>query len=166
MAVDQALFREAMSTLAASVTIITTDGPGGRHGMTATAVCSVSDEPATVLACINRASTMNARVKQNGVMCLNVLGGHHQDLSMLFANPRISIEDRFAKADWGRSITGSPVLKNALIALDCEVSEITEVGTHSVFFGKLTDLAIATEHAPLLYFGRGFHTLKPQGAAA
>ena len=166
MTVEQTLFREAMSTLAASVTIITTDGTGGRHGMTATAVCSVSDEPATVLACINRSSTMNARVKENGVMCLNVLGGQHQDLSMLFANSRISIEERFAKARWGRSATGSPVLEDALIALDCEVSEVTEVGTHSVFFGRLVDLAVASQHAPLLYFGRGFHTLKPQSAVA
>ena len=85
---------------------------------------------------------------------------------MAFANRKLSIEDRFAKAEWGRSITGSPVLAKALIALDCEVSDVTEMGTHSVFFGKLADLEVDTQHAPLLYFGRGFHTLKPQGIAA
>ena len=35
------LFREAMAYLSAAVNIITTDGPGGRRGFTASAVCSV-----------------------------------------------------------------------------------------------------------------------------
>nr|WP_269530312.1 flavin reductase [Asaia astilbis] len=53
------IFRDAMARLASAVTIITTDGENGRHGFTASAVCSVSDDPATLLVCVNRsASTM------------------------------------------------------------------------------------------------------------
>ncbi len=36
-----------MARLAAAVNIVTTDGPAGRAGFTATAVCSVTDEPPT-----------------------------------------------------------------------------------------------------------------------
>jgi flavin reductase len=36
-----------MAALPAAVNVITTAGPAGRHGMTATAVCSVSDDPAS-----------------------------------------------------------------------------------------------------------------------
>lgn len=39
-------FREGMSRLGAAVNLITTDGPAGRHGITASAVCSVTDAPA------------------------------------------------------------------------------------------------------------------------
>ena len=39
----RAQFREGMSRLGAAVTVLTTDGPAGRHGMTASAVCSVTD---------------------------------------------------------------------------------------------------------------------------
>src|SRR6266850_752518 len=49
-------FREAMSRLGAAVHVITTAGPGGKTGATATAVCSVSDTPPTLLVCINRRS--------------------------------------------------------------------------------------------------------------
>ena len=35
--VDKQSFRNAMSTLAAAVNVVTTDGPGGRAGFTATA---------------------------------------------------------------------------------------------------------------------------------
>jgi len=54
--VDSVLFREAMSRLGAAVHVITTAGPGGKAGATATAVCSVSDAPPTLLMCLNRRS--------------------------------------------------------------------------------------------------------------
>lgn len=38
-------FRQALSLLSAAVNIITTDGPHGRFGLTASAVCSVTDAP-------------------------------------------------------------------------------------------------------------------------
>ncbi|WP_252405960.1 flavin reductase, partial [Escherichia coli] len=44
-------FRAGMARLGAAVNIITTDGPGGRAGFTASAVCSVTDTPPTLLVC-------------------------------------------------------------------------------------------------------------------
>ena len=42
---DKASFRDAMAHVGAAVNIITTDGPAGRAGFTASAVCSVTDTP-------------------------------------------------------------------------------------------------------------------------
>jgi flavin reductase (DIM6/NTAB) family NADH-FMN oxidoreductase RutF len=39
------VYREAMARLSAAVNVVTTAGPAGRSGFTATAVCSISDEP-------------------------------------------------------------------------------------------------------------------------
>src|ERR1041385_7586719 len=64
---DPALFREAMSRLGAAVHVITTAGPGGKTGATATAACSVSDAPPTLLMCLNRKSQTNPVVVANGV---------------------------------------------------------------------------------------------------
>ena len=38
-------YRQGMSSLAAAVNVVTTNGPEGRAGFTATAVCSVSATP-------------------------------------------------------------------------------------------------------------------------
>ena len=46
---DKASFRDAMAHVGAAVNIITTDGPAGRAGFTASAVCSVTDTPPTLL---------------------------------------------------------------------------------------------------------------------
>ena len=72
--VEPGVFREAMSLLGAAVHVITTAGPGGKAGATATAVCSVSDAPPTLLMCLNRRSQTNPAVVENGVFCINTLG--------------------------------------------------------------------------------------------
>ena len=45
-----------MSLYGSAVHVVTTDGPGGKTGFTATAICSVSDNPPTLLVCLNRKS--------------------------------------------------------------------------------------------------------------
>ncbi len=44
---DKQTFRDAMACVGAAVNIITTDGPAGMAGFTASAVCSVTDSPPT-----------------------------------------------------------------------------------------------------------------------
>ena len=79
--VDQQAFRNAMSSLGAAVNIITTDGPAGRHGLTASAVCSVTDTPPTLLACVRRDAGAHDVLKVNGALCVNILAGHYRVLS-------------------------------------------------------------------------------------
>ena len=60
--VDPGQFRIGMRTLAGAVNIITSSQGGRRYGMTATAVCSATAEPPTVLVCINKIATTHAAV--------------------------------------------------------------------------------------------------------
>src|SRR2546428_6282117 len=118
--VDQAQFRDAMSRLGAAVHVITTAGPGGKTGATATAVCSVSDAPPTLLVCINRRSQTNPVVAENGVFCVNTLGAGGAEIADIFAG-RTGIKgtDRFATGDWIVLTTGSPLLTSPGIQFDC-----------------------------------------------
>ncbi|MBC2613279.1 flavin reductase, partial [Citrobacter braakii] len=72
-------FRDAMASLSAAVNIVTTDGHGGCCGITATAVCSITDTPPTLMVCINRSSAMNTVFQENGRLCVNILN-HEQEL--------------------------------------------------------------------------------------
>src|ERR1700745_3675796 len=96
--VDKSTFRDAMAGLGAAVNIITTDGASGLAGCTASAVCGVTDEPPTLLVCINRASRNNAVMRENGRLCVNVLAADQRDVAMHFSTKDLSIEDRFASA--------------------------------------------------------------------
>src|SRR5215470_4253098 len=115
--VEAATFREAMSRLGAAVHVITTAGPGGKTGATATAVCSVSDAPPTLLMCLNRRSQTNPAVVENGVFCVNTLGESGAEMADIFAG-RTGVRgtDRFTTGEWTVLTTGSPVLSTAVVA--------------------------------------------------
>ncbi len=76
-AIDESRFREAMSRVAAAVHIVTTGGPAGLGGITATSVTSVTIEPPMMLFCINKTSPSAERVIKNGVFCINPLTASH-----------------------------------------------------------------------------------------
>src|SRR5690242_4678273 len=112
--VAAATFREAMSRLGAAVHVITTAGPAGKAGATATAVCSVSDAPPTLLMCLNRRTQTNPVVIENGVFCVNALGESGAEIADIFAG-RTGVQgsDRFATGEWTTLVTGSPALASA-----------------------------------------------------
>lgn len=156
--VDKQSFRNAMSTLAAAVNVVTTDGPGGRAGFTATAVCSVCDEPPTLLVCLNRGASVYDVFNRNDALCVNTLTDAQSELSNLFGG-KSSMEERFAAARWDQSVTGAPVLEGALVSFDCIISERVNVGTHDILFCEVTSVRQSEEAGSLVYFNRGYHQL-------
>ncbi len=155
-------FRDAMARLGAAVTVVTTDGPAGRAGFTASAVCSVTDTPPTLLVCMNRNSRLNPTVKANGRFCINVLAADQQRLSDLFAGfTGADAADRFAADEWVTLVTGAPALGSAVAALDCEVEEVLEKGTHSVLFAAVRAIRLGPPGRALIWFSRDYH---PVGA--
>lgn len=93
----QTSFRDAMASCAAGVHVITTDGAAGRYGITMTAVTPVTDEPLTVMLCINRSARIIPILSENGDLCINTLADEHQDVAEHFAGlTGLSPEERFA----------------------------------------------------------------------
>ncbi|MBF8999038.1 MULTISPECIES: flavin reductase [Vibrio] len=162
--IDKDLFRNGMSLLGGAVNVITTDGEAGRFGFTATAVTSVTDEPPTLLVCMNRHSFANPHFKKNGVLCVNVLRSHHQDISWDFANRDLTSEQRFAKHDWLTLETGAPILEQALVGFDCVIDEVHEVGTHTVFYCQVKAARVSEEGSGLVYFNRNYHSLNGESS--
>jgi len=151
-------FREAMSLLSAAVNVITTDGPGGRYGLTASAVCSVTDSPPTVLACINQKSSAHPALMQNQVACVNILPGDLEDLAREFAGmTRVPHDERFEKNGWEEGQLGLPILREALASLEGRIVDVKLVGSHTVLFIQVDALKTRVDGDALAYFGRSFH---------
>lgn len=154
----QALFRDAMAHLGAAVNVVTTDGPGGRAGFSATAICSVTDSPPTLLVCLNRKASVHAAVASNAVLCVNTLGAGHQDLAQLFGG-KTPQDERFAQATWSTLSTGAPVLDDALISFDCRIVDRLASGTHDILIAEIKDIRLGELREGLIYFGRRYHSL-------
>jgi flavin reductase len=155
--VEAATFREAMSRLGAAVHVITTAGPGGKTGATATAVCSVSDAPPTLLMCLNRRSQTNPVVLENGVFCVNTLGAGEAEIADIFAGRTgVMGTDRFGKGEWITLATASPVLTTAVVAFDCRIVEVRSVASHNVFFGAVEAVRLGPSGPALVYHERAY----------
>jgi len=159
-AVGRNLYRAGMAKLPAAVNIITSLGEEGRYGFTASAVCSVTDSPPTLLVCVNRSNQSHQAITSSRVLCVNTLAGpHHEALSMAFAGGVKTMDERFAGPGWTTLVTGAPVLSEATVAFDCRVTQIATVATHDVVFCEVLGLHEGGASEGLVYFGRRFHHL-------
>jgi flavin reductase (DIM6/NTAB) family NADH-FMN oxidoreductase RutF len=157
-------FREALSQVATSVSIVSTDGAHGIAGLTCSAVCAVTLEPPTVIVCVNRKSAANAVIKANRVLCVNSLGAEQVELSQMFAGVgRVPMKERFRGPHWSVLTTGSPYCTQSRVALDCRVSEVREVGTHTVFFAEVLSTVHIANDQPLIHHSRGYATIRHVG---
>ena len=159
-AVDQKHFRQGMSQLAAAVNVITTDGTAGQAGFTASAVCSVTDTPPTLLVCLNRSASVYDTFKENGVLCVNTLQASQQHLSNVFGG-KTPMAERFAQGQWGTLVTQAPVLDDALVSFDCEVVQSVAMGSHDVLFCQVKAIRQQDQQNALLYFNRSYCEPQP-----
>lgn len=149
-----------MARLGAAVNVVTTAGPAGTCGFTASAVCSVSAEPPTLLVCMNKTSAQGAAFRKNNVLCVNALSAAQEDLSNVFAGlTREEMDARFAHAEWTVLQTGAPVLCDAAVSFDCRVEKIVHAGSHRVFFCRVLAVSLGDAPHALMYFRRAYHAV-------
>lgn len=150
-------YRDAMAQFAGAVHVATTDGPAGRRGVTVIAACSVSDNPPTILVCLNRENPDNDRFAENGVFALNTLASSQKELADAFSGlTGLDNEERFALGRWDSLSSGAPVLAGALASFDCTLIDAKDLATHRILFGKVTGLNIGDNVDPLIYHRRAY----------
>lgn len=157
-------FRNAMAVCASGVHVITTDGEAGRYGITMTAVSSVTDEPPTVLLCINRQANIMPILLQNRRLCINILAANQQDVAEHFAGMTpLSPEERFEYHIWHRGNTGQLQIEGALAHLHGRITQHQTIGTHEVFFVEIEEIRVHQQELAsdpaLVYFRRRFGRL-------
>ncbi len=153
--INKNIFRNAMSNLSSAVNVITTNGSFGTVGFTASAVCSVTDSPPTLLVCLNRTSSVYNTFKKNNVLCVNTLNASQESLSLAFGGG-VPMNERFSYAKWEKLITTSPVLQDSLVSFDCEIVDSLNVGTHDVLFCKVLAIKNNNSLDALIYFKRNY----------
>jgi flavin reductase (DIM6/NTAB) family NADH-FMN oxidoreductase RutF len=76
---DSEEFRDVMGRFASGVTVITADHEGRRYGTTASAVSSLSLEPAMLLVCLNRSSSTGQVIAAARRFAVNILAEGQAD---------------------------------------------------------------------------------------
>lgn len=161
-AVGEADFRTALRQVASSVAVVTARSGRLRNGLTATAVCSVTAAPPTMLACLNRAASAVPLIGDSGAFAINFLADRQHRIARLFSTSKLSPEERFAEGRWGSLETGAPVLDGAVASFDCRVESRHEAGTHIVYLGRIVAIT-SLDRDVLIYRDGSFRRLEPAG---
>lgn len=156
MSVSAEDFKDVMSRVAATVTVVTVKSEAGPIGLTVSAFVSVSADPPIVLVCLDKATnSLEAMLDVQG-FTVNIMPEGTEDIAMLFATVG---RDRFAETAWSEAVmsTAGPVLDLALAHLECEVVDRVEIGDHWVIYGEVA-VAVVSDRAlaPLVWFDRRF----------
>ena len=155
-----ALFRDGMSRIAATVHLITTDGPAGRAGLTATAVTSLSADPPMLLVCIKIGGNSAPVLLENGIFAVNALAGDQANLADIFAGRGgIKGAARFSTGTWDTLATGAPVLSDAPVIFDCRLVEVHDIATHHIIVGRVEAIHFGPPRPGLLYLDRAYRAV-------
>jgi flavin reductase len=153
-------FRTAMRQVASSVAVITARSGEMRNGLTATAVCSVSASPPTMLVCVNKAATADQLIAASGAFAINYLAENQHQIARLFSTAKLDAEARFGEGVWLGLETGSPILAGTAASFDCRVQSRISMSTHHIYLGSVVAVA-SLDEAPLLYRDGNFRRLQP-----
>ena len=152
-------FRNAMRRFTSAVSVISTAQGGQRHGMTATAVTSVSLDPPSLLVCVNRGGRLFDLMEHCDRFCVNVLHAEHVAVSRTFAEP--NSPERFACGLWQADQHDIPYLVDAQLAVFSVKSLTVPYGSHAILIGNVYDMKIREDISPLLYQNGGYGICEP-----
>ncbi|HEY5986842.1 MAG TPA: flavin reductase family protein [Streptosporangiaceae bacterium] len=163
-------FRLGMQRLPRGVSIITAVAADGKqYGITATAVFSLSLDPPSLVAGVNKRTRLGKTLYTASGFAVSILGTGHRDVAEAFAGKRSELRgaDRFAYGEWRRDSTGVPILGDAPACFICKVDDIIERSTHLLLIGVVTKVYVADRDiAPLVYFSRTFTCVGGDSALA
>lgn len=157
---EQRDFRAAMSNLSAAVNVVTTNGPGGRAGITVSAVCSVTDSPPTILVCVNQSSYTHGIFRRNQRLCVNILSSGDEELAGHFAGGTgVPMAERFEWSIWDHDTEDIPMLRTAAARVVGRIISDHTQGSHSIFMVSVDRVDVQENSDALVYFQRRFHSV-------
>lgn len=152
-------FMEGMSRAATFVAVATTDGEGGRAGVTVSSLTSVSadGEMPSLLLCIHHQSPAASAILKNRAFCANLLAEDQQDLANLFAGRSTTDRaERFDRAAWEAGGIGQPILSGATAAFECRLATALLWETHHILVGRVASVLLSDNASALLYGQRAY----------
>jgi len=123
------------------------------NGQIANTVFQITSEPATIAVSINKANLTHEYITASKAFTVSILT---QDAPMTFIGTfgfKSGRDiDKFKDIKHKAGITGAPiVMDNSIGYLEAEVINSVDVGTHTIFIGKVVDADIIGDKEPMTY---------------
>lgn len=144
---------KVLYTLNYGVYLISTKFQDKINGQIANVVFQVTSEPPKIAICLNKKNLTHLMILNSGIFNVSILG---RSCNMKFIG-KFGFKsgrdiNKFEDVNYIIGKNGAPIVKDFSVAyLECEVEKMLDVGTHSLFIGKVTEGNFLNEDTPLTY---------------
>ena len=163
-ATDKQWFRRVLGQYPTGVCVVTATPPDGPPaGMVVGSFTSVSLDPPLVAFFPDKSSSSWPKIERAGTFCVNILGADQESVCRRFAS---KAADKFEGQQHRPARSGSPIIRDAVAWIDCDIQAVQEAGDHYIVLGLVRDLQIESSRLPLLFFEGGYGAFAPHSLAA
>jgi len=127
---------------------------GKKHnGQIANAVIQVTSEPPKILVCLSKNNLTHDFIQESKLFSVSILEKETPFKFIGIFGFRSGRDlDKFKEINYKTSQRGTPyITENSLGYLECEVTETLDVGSHTLFVGKLIEAEKLKKGLPLTY---------------
>jgi flavin reductase (DIM6/NTAB) family NADH-FMN oxidoreductase RutF len=142
--------RELMRRVPSPVAVVTVEAAGRRLGLTVETLVALSLQPPLVGVAVSRQAALHELLREAGAFAVSFLAEDHEALAQHFARgvPPIALWEGVEVV--GERGAGPPLLAGALGWLEAAVAGETAAGTHTLFLGAVTRVALGEDRRGLV----------------
>jgi ferric-chelate reductase [NAD(P)H] len=144
---------EALHKLSYGMYIVSSINGEKNNGQIANTVFQITSEPAQIAVSINRQNFTHEFISSSKVFSVSILD-QNTPMTLIgrFGFKSGRTVDKFNEVKFTKGKTGSPlVTDNTIGAIECEVVNSIDCGTHTIFIGKVVDANIIASGEPMTY---------------
>lgn len=144
---------KAIQKICYGVYIISSKKNGKVNGQIANTAFQITSDPPTMAISINKQNLTHEYIASSGVFTVSILS---KDAPMTligqFGFKSGRDIDKFKDIGHKTGATGAPIVTESTIGfLECEVLSMTDVGTHTIFIGKVIECDVLSDAEPMTY---------------
>ncbi len=154
---DNAVAKKTLRLFTYGLYVATTADKAGNTGsMLVNWVWQVSFEPRMLALAVENTAHFLDVIRESGVFAINVLESGQREFAGHFGKSTAKVGDKLIGYEWTTGSTGSPLLAEALGAVECRVVARQPAGDHILFLGEVVDAHYNQDGEPLTMKEAGF----------
>jgi len=144
---------KAIQKICYGVYIISSKKDGKINGQIANTAFQITSDPPTMAISINKENLTHDYIRSSKVFTVSILSKYApMTLIGKFGFKSGRDTDKFADTGHREGVTGAPIVLDSTIGfLECEVLSETDVGTHTIFIGKVVECDVLSDAEPMTY---------------
>ena len=127
------------------------------HAFTGSWLSQCSMKPPRIMLGVRHGTHSLQMIKEGKVFSVNFLAKMDKKVLEQFFKPTPSNGNRFGDLEFSLKRTHTPILKNAIAYLECEVRDIFEAGDHSIVIGEVVEAEVVREEPSLVMSDTPWH---------